>query len=290
MPSNAADRIPSLTGKIIGDGYQLLELLGSGAYGVVYKAILLKTARSRRPVYRAIKAMPKAGLRKFELASICQEIHFHITCAEQPGVVTIYDVYDTDNYFYLVLELCDGGDLFSRICEVHMYEDNEALVRTAFLSLVDAVIEMHATGIAHRDLKPENILVNDDGSRLFLSDFGLASDEARVDIYGWGTGIYMSPEASGKIIGKVPYCPRTSDIWALGIILINMISGRNPWTRPKGSDPLFAAFLDDPQYLYDSLPISRHVAHTLRRTLAIDPRRRIRLADLRREIADAPTL
>ncbi|KAH9910121.1 kinase-like domain-containing protein, partial [Epithele typhae] len=290
MPSNAVDRIPNLTGKIIGDGYQLLELIGSGAGGVVYKAIHLPTARSSQPIFRAVKVMQKAGLSKRELAAVNQEIQFHLTCADQPGVVTIYDVCDNKAYFYLVLDLCDGGDLFGRICDLRAYEGNETLVRTAFLSLLNAVSGIHSRGIAHRDLKPENVLVNHDGSRLFLSDFGLATDATKISIYGWGTGIYMSPEATGKLNGRVPYCPRTSDVWALGIILVNMITGRNPWMRARHDDPDFKAYVDDPESFMEALPVSRDIAGVLLRTLVIDPRCRISLANLRRAIADAPTL
>ncbi|KAH9911930.1 putative Ran1 protein, partial [Epithele typhae] len=160
----------------------------------------------------------------------------HLICADRPGVVTIYDVYDNMGYLLLVLDLCDGSDLFRRIRDFQAYEDNEALVRTTFLSLLDAVSDIHSCGIVHRDLKRKNILVNYDGSRLFLSDFGLATDAVKIFIYGWGTGIYMSPEASGRFNGQASYCPQTNDIWPLGIILINMPTGQVPWTRARNDD------------------------------------------------------
>ncbi|KAH9911925.1 uncharacterized protein BXZ73DRAFT_107757 [Epithele typhae] len=172
MPSNATDRIPSLTGKIIGDGHRLLELIGSGAGGVVYKAI-----HPQPPSLPSRSSAPSS--------------------------------------------------------------------------------------IAHRDLKPQNIL---------------------------GTGTYMIPEATGRFNGWAPYRPRTSDVRAPGIILINTLTGQNPWTRARNDDPDFKAYVYDPESFMESLPISRYIAGLLRHTLAVDPRYRLSLANLRRAIADAPTL
>ena len=86
-----------------------------------------------------------------------------------------------------------------------------------------------------------------------------------------------------------PYCPRKSDIWALGIILINMLTRRNLWSRADLTDERFALFVNEPDYLYRALPLSRAAVRLLRRTLSVDPSRRISLEKLRRRVETIDT-
>lgn len=113
-----------------------------------------------------------------------------------PNVVTLHDAFEDDEFFYIILQFYPGGDLFDHICDKRTYVYNDALLRSAFVSLVDAVQACHDAKIYHRDLKPENVLTNGDGSEVYLADFGLATDRTIVNEFGCGTTIYMSPGKS----------------------------------------------------------------------------------------------
>ena len=193
--STISDTMPDFSGYILNRQYHLQDLLGAGTYGVVYKA-LDTLASIPHPTYRAIKIMRKSSDRKFD--DIQREITLHHAVSHHRGVVRLHDAFDDKRYVYVVMDFCEGGDLFSHICEKRTYEGNERLARTAFISLIDAVQACHDDGITHRDLKPENVLSSEDGSELYLADFGVSTLKRTVDDFGCGTGIYMSP-------GMFPY-------------------------------------------------------------------------------------
>ena len=195
MKTTAAQSMPNLTGTMIDRYHELKEVLGAGTYGVVYKALDIRTAADPSPTYRAVKIMRKTGRKKFEITNIQREIALHAHVGPARGIVRLHDAFDDANYFYIVLDFVPGGDLFTQICEHKAYEGvgGEARARSAFVSLIDAVHACHKLGIAHRDLKPENVLASEDGSELYLADFGLATSRLTVSENGCGTGVYMSP-------------------------------------------------------------------------------------------------
>ena len=190
---SAADSIPDLTGNVVGGRYELIKLLGSGTYGVVYKAIDHGALSYFHHQYVAVKVMRLSGRSDAELTVIKREVALHHIVGDTKGVVGFIDLVFNDEWCYIVLEFCRGGDLFEHITEKESYAGNDELLRKAFLSLVDAVQAIHDAEIAHRDLKPENILTNEDGSELYLADFGMATDEKMSTEFGRGTSIYMSP-------------------------------------------------------------------------------------------------
>ena len=192
MSTAAAAAMPDLTGCTVDGRFRLTRMLGSGTYGVVYEAFDTHASSLGAPAARAIKITRKADRKKHELAAARREIALHGLVSNHPNVVTVHDAYEDDNYFYLVMDFCTGGDLFEPICR-QAYVGNDALVRKAFLSLIDAVEACHSLRIYHRDLKPENILVSGDRSQVFLADFGLATNQPIVQEFYCGTAAYMSP-------------------------------------------------------------------------------------------------
>ena len=194
--STAADSMPNLIGYVLNKRYEIQQFLGAGTYGVVYKALDTRTAKSPCPTYRAIKIIRKEGRRKHEIEGVRREIILHDAVTDYRGIVRLHDAFDDRAYFYMVLDFCEGRDLFEQICVKRRYEENEDLARAAFISLIDAVAACHSKGIAHRDLKPENILSSQDGSELYLADFGIATTKKFVREFNCGTGIYMSPGTS----------------------------------------------------------------------------------------------
>ncbi|KAM5540832.1 hypothetical protein V8D89_005476 [Ganoderma adspersum] len=280
MSTAAAAAMPDLTGCTVDGRFRLTRMLGSGTYGVVYEAFDTHASASGAPAARAIKITRKADRKKHELAAARREIALHGLVSNHPNVVTVHDAYEDDNYFYLVMDFCTGGDLFEPICR-QVYVGNDALVRKAFLSLIDAVEACHSLRIYHRDLKPENILVSDDRSQVFLADFGLATNQPIVQEFYCGTAAYMSPECIGHLSGFRPYYTAFSDIWSLGVILVNMISGRNPWEKATLTDPCFVQYVENPDFLFDALAISEGVNDILRHIFLLNPLARLSLQQLR---------
>ncbi|KAI8995352.1 kinase-like domain-containing protein [Trametes punicea] len=285
----AASTMPDFTGCIVDERYQLLRLLGSGTYGVVYQAVDTHPSADPESLYRAIKIISKVGRKKSELGAVRREIALQSIVAGHPNVVSLHDAFEDDEYFYIILDFYRGGDLFEHICEKGTYVFNDELLRKAFVSLVDALQACHDAKIYHRDLKPENILTNEDGSEVYLADFGLATNRTIVKEFGCGTTIYMSPECIGREYGYKPYCARFSDIWALGVILVNMISGRHPWQKATMEDQCFSRFVQDPDFLLHMLPISQGANDILQRIFALNPLSRITLPELRTAILEVDT-
>ena len=185
--------IPPLVGRTIGNGrLQILSVLGSGSNGVIFLAEG-KIALDRTPKQYAVKCLPKSevGSRLHYLQHL--EVRFHLTMTFHQSILPIHSVWEEDEYLFLVLKYCPGGDLFTFMSEHRTYRGNDMLVKSVFLQILDAVEACHNMRIFHRDLKPENILCNEDGSKVYLCDFGLATERTHSTSYGCGSSYYMSP-------------------------------------------------------------------------------------------------
>ncbi len=188
MPS-AALKLPDLAGLVFHKRYQFITMLGSGSYGVVYKAIDLEGPPGDRE--RAVKLVSKKDCRPSWCESFRSEMAMHKRASMHPNVITLHDAYEDDRWFVFVMDCCRGGDLATYIKTHGPYRD-ETKLRNAFLTLVNTVDWLHSRKIYHRDLKPQNILVNEDGTQLFIADFGLASEDPSY-VNPCGTPGYMPP-------------------------------------------------------------------------------------------------
>ncbi|KAI0795440.1 kinase-like domain-containing protein [Abortiporus biennis] len=279
--------VPDFTGRIIDNGrYQLVDVLGEGAYGVVYRAVDLKPlgSSSSTPSQYAVKILFKAAPGTREGQAQAREIITHKIASDHPNVLTLHDVLEDDWFIYLVLDYCPGGDLFTAVVERLTYARNDYLVKKVFIQILDAVDSCHRKGIFHRDLKPDNIFVNEDASEVFIGDFGLATDEVTSRNFCCGSSFYMSPECIGEEFNFKHFNTQMSDIWSLGVILVNLIAGRNPWRYATTNDEHFLSFMTDPQYLLHLLPISRAANDILRSIFAFSPPARISIPELREAI------
>lgn len=137
---------------------------------------------------------------------------------DHPNVLKIYEIFDEDDFIYLVLELLKGGELFDRIVEKENYSEREAAETVR--PIVDAIRYCHNLGIIHRDLKPENLLyaTSQEGSVIKITDFGLARFvDNELATTACGTPNYVAPEIiAGKGYGK------EVDIWSVGVIIYIM--------------------------------------------------------------------
>jgi serine/threonine-protein kinase len=216
--------------------YQILSRLGAGGMGQIYKAF---DARLGREV--AIKVAEEQFSERFD-----REVRA-IAALNHPNICTVHDV----GANYLVMELVDGDTLRMSV------ERGLPLDRTLTIArqVLQAIGAAHRAGVIHRDLKPENVMVRVDGYVKVL-DFGLAkwlpsargdpgqgSESRALSRTGQivGTLAYMSPE---QIQGDV--VDSRSDLFAFGIILHEMLTGRHPWVRPTSVATMYAILNDDP--------------------------------------------
>lgn len=303
-----------LLGTILLDRIQLVSVLGVGAYGVVYLAVDIQTglsyavkSLSRRP--SPTSSSPPEVQKQFR----DREIALHLLASSHPNVVRLMRVLDSDEFdcHFLIMEYCPDNDLFNNITEKNKFVGDDFLARHAFLQVLDAVQFCHEQlGIYHRDLKPENILIADGGMTLKLADFGLATNDTVSEDYGCGSTFYMSPGmlvvicslqcvASSlslififtECLSSIPYATGPNDVWSLGVILVNLTSGRNPWKKASLDDPTFRSYVNDSHVLKRILPsLSDDLHSIIRRIFCIDPTKRITLPELRDAILACPTL
>jgi serine/threonine protein kinase/Tol biopolymer transport system component len=242
-------------GSLLGP-YAVESVLGEGGMGTVYKA---RDVRLGRLV--AIKVCREQFSARFE-----QEARA-ISSLNQSNICTLYDVGPN----YLVMELVEGPTLAARIEQGPVPLD-ECLSIAG--QIADAMEAAHERGIVHRDLKPKNIHLKPDGMVKVL-DFGLAKLEAASlpapspTSTGTilGTASYMSPEqARGEAVDK------RADIWAFGVILWEMLTGKRLYDGKTTSDILAAVMRDEP----DLTHVPAEVRPLLKRCLEKDPRRRLR--------------
>ncbi|KAJ5683294.1 hypothetical protein N7462_006459, partial [Penicillium macrosclerotiorum] len=271
-------------GYILANRLELTGILGVGAYGVVYTAVDIHTH-----IRYAVKALNKTGLDPRQLKFQHREIRLHHLASQHPNVVSLVRIMDSVDCTYVVMEFCPEGDLFSSITDQGNYIGNDPLVKRVFLQLLDAVQFCHSLGIYHRDLKPENVLVTDQGMTVKLADFGLATTDYFTSDFGCGSTFYMSPECQQTNPRPMScYASAANDVWSLGVMLVNLTCGRNPWKRASFEDSTFRAYLKDPLFLKSILPLSTELVCILGRVFERDPAKRITIPELHQLIVDCP--
>ena len=163
---------------------------------------------------------------------------------DHPNILTVYDFYEDEFHYYIVSELCTGGELFDKIIENGTIDESSAA--TIMKEILSAMTYCHKYGIVHRDLKPENLLY-DNKFQLKVADFGFSAminknnDGKLYTILG--TQNYMAPE----IHEELPYEGAQVDLFAAGVILFIMKSGHPPFGMANKSDPYYKLFLKKPK-------------------------------------------
>ncbi|KAH7713309.1 mitogen-activated protein kinase kinase 5 [Aphelenchoides avenae] len=193
------------------DDLQLLERLSDGQFGTVYKAL---DVRQDRLV--AVKSIAVDGAINTRM-SLLNEIEILKTACSNPYVVEFYAAMFVDNELLICLELMDGlsMDRYGKLPPV--------VLGAVSVAVVNGLGYLWSRNIIHRDIKPSNFLVNTDGD-VKLSDFGVSKQMAQSVAWSYvGTKVYMAPERLGGDVYKIH-----SDIWSLGLSLVEMAIGRFP--------------------------------------------------------------
>jgi Tol biopolymer transport system component/serine/threonine protein kinase len=258
--------------------YQIQARLGSGGMGEVYRARDTKLGRDV-----AIKILPQPFASDRDRVTRFEREAKVLAALNHPHIAAIYGLEESDGVRALVLELMEGTTLSAHI-ERGPMPAKKAL--TIARHVADALEAAHEKGIVHRDLKPANIMITADGTVKVL-DFGLAKtasgDDASSDLTNastvagthegtlLGTAAYMSPEqARGKAVDK------RADIWAFGVILFEMFTGRRPFTGNTISDVLAAVLTREPELGMLPVAIPERMRDLVRRCLHKDAKQRVR--------------
>ncbi len=274
--------------------YRLIKKIGEGGMGVVWKAV--DTILNRQV---AIKVLPEALAADPDRRARFEREARAVASLNHPNIVTLYSVEEADpsagSVHFITMELVEGQTL-SKMLPRNGFTLSQLL--EIAVPLADAVSRAHRAGITHRDLKPDNIMVDTEG-RLRVLDFGLAklrdpsgaeggtlaatatavTEEGKI----LGTVAYMSPEqAEGKEVD-----PR-SDIFSLGTILYEMVSGTRPFQGDTKVSTISAILKDEPASVTELRPtLPNHLGRIIRRCLAKEPDRRYETAiGLRNELED----
>jgi WD40 repeat protein len=277
LPLPAAGDVP---GNVTLPGYEVFGLLGRGGMGVVYAA--RQQGLGRVVALKVVLAGAHAG--EAERARFRTEAET-IARLQHPGVVQVFEVGDHDGLPFIALEYCPGGTLEKKLAGTPLPpREAAALVE----QLARAVHAAHQKGVVHRDLKPANVLFGEDGTPKVV-DFGLAKklDEAGQTQTGAvvGTPSYMAPEqAAGQARGGTSPVGPAADVYALGAILYECLTGRPPFKAATPLDTLFQVIHEEavpPARLQPGTP--RPLETVCLKCLQKDPRRRYRSAS---ELAD----
>jgi eukaryotic-like serine/threonine-protein kinase len=210
-----AQTVPTRFGR-----YRIEQVLGTGGFGTVYRAVdpqLQRTVALKVPHRSWLGSAQRSAMHLHEARAAAQLKH--------PGLIAVYDVQHEGGSVVIVQEFVDGQDLSTWVGGVQ--HDLQQLVHV-MLEIVEAVGYAHQQGLVHRDLKPANILVDQRGHP-HVADFGLALRESMEQLSAGetcGTPAYMSPE---QVRGETHRLDGRSDLWSLGVILYELLTGQRPF-------------------------------------------------------------
>lgn len=206
----------------IGNYYHKYEQIGKGAYSTVYKAYHNDLSK-----IFAVKEI-NISIHKKNIERFREEI-FLMNKFNHQNILKLYETIEDDNYIYLILEYCENGDLKNFLNKRPMKEKN---VRKFMKQIVSGLQYLNNKNVYHRDLKPQNILLTQDYT-IKISDFGLAKtceSNTLLDTI-CGSPMYMAPE-----IMKYKKYDTKADLWSLGVIFYQMLTGKTPYTARSHSE------------------------------------------------------
>ena len=260
--------------------YKLTGLLGKGTYGDVRMA-----EHNETKVQYACKCISKDMLAKNEATrrQLYREISIMKSLVHE-NVVKLYDVLQTPNNIYLIVEWVRGGELLDVIDRASRLDEDKS--RHYFQQLICALYYVHNQGISHRDIKPENLLVTEH-EKLKVSDFGLSNvqevsegnanpqhvPEAKRLRSVCGTPNYVAPE----VLKREGYNGFKSDVWSCGVVLYVMLTGQLPFHGANTQELLQLILTGTYEVPKDLSPGCLDI---IRKMLEVDPEKRLSIGDV----------
>jgi serine/threonine protein kinase/TPR repeat protein len=225
-----------LLGKTIVGRYKIIDKLGEGGMGFVYKA---KDNRLDRSV--ALKFLPPDLTSEEEAKKRFIQEAKAAAALNHPHICTIYEIDEADEHTFISMEYIKGQSLKDKLESSPLTIDE---AKDIALQVAAGLEKAHKKGIVHRDIKPANIMINDEGQAK-ITDFGLAKLSWGVDLTKpstiMGTVAYMSPEqAKGEEVDH------RTDIWSLGAMLYEMLTGERPFEKDREQALIYAILNDNP--------------------------------------------
>ncbi|XP_055767153.1 uncharacterized protein LOC129842569 [Salvelinus fontinalis] len=204
--------------------YLVGKMINKGSFAKVMEGLHISTGEKV-----AIKVIDKKKARQdsYVLKNMKREPRIH-QMVRHPHIVVLLETLETENSYYMAMELCAGGDLMDRICEKKRLEERE--VRRYTRQILSAVEHLHTHGIIHRDLKIENFLL-DEHNNIKIVDFGLSNtlkverESAELLNTQCGSPAYAAPE----LLAHSKYGPKV-DVWSVGVSMFAMLTGTLPFT------------------------------------------------------------
>jgi hypothetical protein len=271
-------------GVVLGDRFEIGEMIGAGGMGAVYAGM---DRTNGTPV--AIKVIQASSSQQLDALHRFIREAGTVAKVDHPAVVRMIhvDVSD-DGMLFQAQELVEGSTLQRRLVRGHRWEPG--IVARLVSVLCDALAAAHAVGVIHRDVKPGNVMITGTAPGLKLLDFGISKlyDEVPGDNSATRTGTilgtpaYMAPEQMDGVRGLTD----RADVYAVGVILFLLLTGRLPFEQatPRGTI-LSAVLLDAPLVRVLQPEAPEVLARLVARCLEKDPGRRPHVADLARELA-----
>uniref|UniRef100_A0AAY4DQ65 non-specific serine/threonine protein kinase n=1 Tax=Denticeps clupeoides TaxID=299321 RepID=A0AAY4DQ65_9TELE len=261
------------TEKVGMENFELLKVLGTGAYGKVF--LVRKTSGHDEGKLYAMKVLKKAAIvqkaKTAEHTRTERQVLEHIR--QSPFLVTLHYAFQTQTKLHLILDYVSGGEMFTHLYQRDHFSEDE--VRTYIGEIILALEHLHKLGIVYRDIKLENILLDSEG-HVVLTDFGLSKeflDEEKERTYSFcGTIEYMAPEI---IRGKSGH-GKSVDWWSLGILMFELLTGASPFTlegeRNSQSEVSKRILRCEPPFPSLISPIAQDL---LKKLLVKDPHKRL---------------
>nr|GMC93409.1 CDPK-related kinase 5-like [Ipomoea batatas] len=258
--------------KHFGNKYELGEEVGRGHFGYTCRAKFKKGELKGQDV--AVKVIPKSKMTTaIAVEDVRREVKILRALNGHNNLVQFYDAYEDHDNVYIVMELCEGGELLDRILSRGgKYTEDDA--KAVMIQILNVVAFCHLQGVVHRDLKPENFLYTskDENAQLKAIDFGLSDfvkpDERLNDIVG--SAYYVAPEVLHRSYNT------EADVWSIGVIAYILLCGSRPfWARTESG--IFRAVLKaDPSFEEEPWPaLSSEAKDFVKRLLNKDPRKRM---------------
>ncbi len=251
--------------------FRVVEKLGGGGMGVVYKA-----QDERLPREVALKFLPPYLADSEEDRVRLEREASAASALDHPNICTIHEIDETeDGQLFIAMAFYEGETLKKKIEADTLSMDESTRIA---LQAAEGLAAAHHLGIIHRDIKPANLMITDDGT-VKIVDFGLAKREGQTKITRTnavlGTPIYMSPE---QLRGDE--VDRRSDVWSLGVVLFQMLSGELPFTTDYDQAAVYSILNTDPESISDHVDNVPDPLHRILATaLARDPDERYQDAE-----------